>query len=185
MLDRVGAFPSSLDRCKPCHKILLPSNNPDNTCRAPAWGGAAGAWLDFFRVQGLWVMMPWTVPGHELGVHHTRGHWEPGLRKPGGMFRWALGAERLVSAFASLRSPRGPGLCLIHPVAPVSSIEWPSVTQVNWGTTSLASYERLLRDGAVLGQLAGLEPLQPDGPLCRLSVHRQTHPMATPPRAGL
>lgn len=73
MLDQVGALPSSLDRYKPCHKILLPSNNPDYTCRAPAWGGAAEVWLDFFRVQGLQVMVPWTVPGHRLGVHHTRG----------------------------------------------------------------------------------------------------------------
>lgn len=38
------------------------------------------------------------------------------------------------------------------------------------GTTHPASYEKLLRGEAPLGQLARLEPLQPDAPLCKLPV---------------
>lgn len=74
-------------------------------------------------------------------------------------------------AFNSLGAPRGQRLCLIHPVAQVSSIT--SMTPVSLskgGATSLASYEKLLREWASLGQLARQEPLQPNGPPCRLSV---------------
>lgn len=60
----------------------------------------------------------------------------------------------------------------------------PSVQQSTWhrltigdssqlikrGTTSPASYGKLRGEGAALGQLASLEPLQPDGPLCWFSV---------------
>lgn len=99
MLGQVGAFPSSLDRCEPSHKILLPSNNSDYICRAPAWGGAAGV-----RVQGLWVMVPRTVRRPGLGAHHTRGTLGAGVEEAGGgdVLLGLVGAERLMSAFASL-----------------------------------------------------------------------------------
>lgn len=38
------------------------------------------------------------------------------------------------------------------------------------GTTCPASYEKLLREEAPLGQLARLEPLQPDASLCKLPI---------------
>lgn len=46
------------------------------------------------------------------------------------------------------------------------------------GTTHPA-YEKLLREEAPLGQLARLEPLQPDAPLYKLPIPRQTHPVYT------
>lgn len=73
-------------------------------------------------------MVLWKGPGCGLGVHHTRGtlgigaeEAREGSRKMGSS-SWALKeGKRLKSALASLGAPRGQGLCLLHPVAPVSS----------------------------------------------------------------
>lgn len=73
-------------------------------------------------------MVLWKGPGYGLGVHHTGGTLEIGTEEARegsrkmGCSSWALTEDKLLkSAFASLGAPRGQGLCLLHPVAPVSS----------------------------------------------------------------